>query len=222
MKVIGELKFRSLLIILFAISSLIPSIDSTMELPTVADPVPTPWPVQFHSVLFMNNSKGVLQMVDLWYDWLNRRNFNIIQNQLGKLLYDLEWGNGTSFYYTLDKNQECRTLHFPVGILRPDFLEGAKYLGQKYMDGFLCNVWEKVDFIWYYEDVATKRPVYWAFFTGSVAHVMTFEVGKVLKDPNWQAPVYCFNKNSTLSHFAAPNFDGNLIRGGAMRSSDTF
>lgn len=22
---------------------------------------------------------------------------------------------------------------------------------------------------------------------------MTFEVGKVLDDPNWQAPVYCFN-----------------------------
>lgn len=25
------------------------------------------------------------------------------------------------------------------------------------------------------------------------AHIMTFEVGKVLDDPNWQAPVYCFN-----------------------------
>lgn len=23
---------------------------------------------------------------------------------------------------------------------------------------------------------------------------MTFEVGKVLDDPNWQAPVYCFGK----------------------------
>lgn len=29
---------------------------------------------------------------------------------------------------------------------------------------------------------------------GMIAHVMTFEVGKVLEDPNWQAPVYCFKE----------------------------
>lgn len=128
---------------------------------------PAPWPPQFHSILIMNNSKGLLQVTDLWYDWPNGRNFNIIQNQLGKKLYDLEWGNGTSYYYTLDARRECRTRHFAVGILRPDWLEGANYLGQVNKDGFLCNVWEKVDFIWYYEDVETKRPVYWAFFTGT-------------------------------------------------------
>lgn len=27
-----------------------------------------------------------------------------------------------------------------------------------------------------------------------IAHVMTFEVGKVLADPNWQAPAYCFKE----------------------------
>lgn len=27
-----------------------------------------------------------------------------------------------------------------------------------------------------------------------VAHVITFEVGAVLDDPHWQAPVYCFNQ----------------------------
>ncbi|KAL0464029.1 UNVERIFIED_CONTAM: hypothetical protein Slati_0290500 [Sesamum latifolium] len=139
----------------------------------------------------MNNTKGLLQVVDLWYDWPNGRNF-IIQHQLGKKLYDLEWDNGTSYYYTLDANKECKIRHFPVGILKPNWLDGAKYLGQVYRDGFLCNVWEKVDFIWYYEDVATKRPVSWAFFSGMIGHVMTFEVGQVLDDPNWQAPVYCF------------------------------
>ncbi|GKV45527.1 hypothetical protein SLEP1_g52599 [Rubroshorea leprosula] len=131
-----------------------------------ADPSPVPWPPQFHSILFMNNSKGNLQKVDLWYDWNNGRNFNIIQNQLGKLTYDLEWDNGTSYVYTLDSNRECRTVHFPVGILRPNWLDGANYLGQQHVDGFLCNVWGKVDFIWYYEDVVTKRPVHWVFFTG--------------------------------------------------------
>ncbi|KAL6497149.1 hypothetical protein OROGR_029078 [Orobanche gracilis] len=159
------------------------------------DPVPSPWPVQFHSTLFMNNTSGNLQVTDLWYDYPNGRNFNIIQHQLGKKLYDLEWNNGTSYYYTLDAAKECKTRHMPVGILRPNWLDGANYLGQVYKDGFLCNVWEKVDFIWYYEDIVTKRPVYWAFYTGMVAHVMTFEVGKVLDDPHWQAPVYCFEEN---------------------------
>ncbi|KAL4384916.1 hypothetical protein GQ457_15G007130 [Hibiscus cannabinus] len=157
------------------------------------DPTPSAWPLQFHSVLFMNNS-GTLQKVDLWYDWPNGRNFNIIQNQLGKLTYDLEWDNGTSFIYTLGSNKECRVLHFDVGILRPHWLDGANYLGRQQKDGFLCNVWEKVDFIWYYEDVVTKRPVYWAFYTGYTAHVMTFEVGAVLEDSEWQAPVYCFKE----------------------------
>ncbi|ESQ37276.1 hypothetical protein EUTSA_v10002677mg [Eutrema salsugineum] len=166
---------------------------------SVADePVPAPWPEQFHALMLMNKS-GSLEIVDLWYDWVNDRNFNIIQKQLGKLTYDLEWNNGTSFYYTLDASRTCRTVHFEVGILRPNWLDGAKYLGQRHVNGFLCNVWEKVDFLWYYEDVVSKRPVQWIFYTGREAHVMTFEVGAVLEDEKWQAPVYCFhndNKNS--------------------------
>lgn len=138
-----------------------PLIKSSRE----GDPTPAPWPHQFHAILFMNYS-GTLQKIDLWYDWTHGRNFNIIQHQLGKLMYDLEWNNGTSFFYTLDSNKECSTAHLEVGILRPNWLDGANYLGQRHVDGFLCNVWEKVDFIWYYEDVITKRPVYWVFYTG--------------------------------------------------------
>nr|GLL29317.1 uncharacterized protein At4g14100-like [Ipomoea trifida] len=220
MQFLAKPKIPSFLILLFASSLLFSLIESRSEPTTDAEePVPTPWPLQFHSILFINTSKGALQKVDLWYDWPNGRNFNIIQYQLGKLLYDLEWDNGTSFVYTLDQNQECKVLHFAVGILRPNWLDGANYLGQKYMDGFLCNVWEKVDFIWYYEDVATKRPVYWAFFSGMVAHVMTFEVGKVLEDPGWQAPVYCFKENSTLQYLASPisgGSGGRFLTGGAM------
>ncbi|RDX79468.1 hypothetical protein CR513_40104 [Mucuna pruriens] len=167
-------------------------------------PVPADWPQQFHSVLFINRS-GSLQKTDLWYDWPNGRNFNIIQHQLGLLTYDLEWDNGTSFYYTLHPFDEtCKVIHFEVGILRPNWLDGANYLGQEYVDTFLCNVWDKVDFITYYEDVLTRRPVMWIFYSGMIAHVMTFEVGAVLPDQNWQAPVYCFpqtqthNKTTTL------------------------
>ncbi|KAJ6812154.1 uncharacterized protein M6B38_150165 [Iris pallida] len=161
-------------------------------------PTPAPWPHQFHSILSMNYS-GALSLIDLWYDWPNGRNFNIIQEQLGgPPLYDLEWNNGTSFLYHLrgvgSAPPTCRTAQLEVGILRPDWLSGAEYLGQQTVDGFLCNVWQKVDFIWYYEDVATRRPVHWRFYTGRSAHVMTFEVGAVLEDSKWQAPWYCFDK----------------------------
>ncbi|XP_010525636.1 PREDICTED: uncharacterized protein At4g14100-like isoform X2 [Tarenaya hassleriana] len=122
-------------------------------------PKPQQWPLQFHAVLFINNS-GSLQKTDLWYDWVNGRNFNIIQKQLGELTYDLEWNNGTSFYYTLGESGKCREITFEVGILRPNWLEDAEYVGVRHVDGFLCNAWTKVDFIWYYEDVESKLPAW--------------------------------------------------------------
>ncbi|VVA28131.1 PREDICTED: At4g14100 [Prunus dulcis] len=178
------------------------------------DPSPTSWPHQFHSILVMNYT-GTLQLIDLWYDWPNGRNFNIIQHQLGSVLYDLEWNNGTSFFYTLDSARECRTVQIEVGILRPDWLDGAKYLGRRHVDGFLCDVWEKADFISYYEDVATKRPVHWVFYTGREAHVMTFEVGAVLEDAKWQAPVYCFDKNTETHPQPEPEAEFSITGGGA-------
>ncbi|XVF57869.1 hypothetical protein PTKIN_Ptkin07bG0017300 [Pterospermum kingtungense] len=179
------------------------------------DPTPTPWPHQFHSILAMNYS-GILSIIDLWYDWTNGRNFNIIQHQLGNVLYDLEWNNGTSFLYTLDSSKQCSTAQLEVGVLRPNWLDGATYLGQKHVDGFLCNVWQKVDFIWYYEDVVTKRPVHWVFYTGREAHVMTFEVGAALGDAKWQAPVYCFdNSTGTIDSVTA----GNKLVDGVLKGS---
>ncbi|VVB01230.1 unnamed protein product [Arabis nemorensis] len=180
-------KRPSILIFLFLV------LTAAGQITAADDPVPAPWPHQFHALMFMNYS-GDLSMIDLWYDWTNGRNFNIIQEQLGGITYDLEWNNGTSFIYTVDESRSCRSVQLEVGILRPNWLDGAKYLGQQNVNGFLCNVWEKVDFIWYYEDVATKRPVQWIFYTGREAHVMTYEVGAVLEDEKWQAPVYCFDK----------------------------
>lgn len=170
----------------------------------VAAPEPREWPHQFHSILMMNYS-GELEIIDLWYDWTNGRNFNIIQSQLDdNLFYDLEWNNGTSFFYNLN-TPYCRSAQLDVGILRPNWLDGANYIGQRHLDGFLCNVWEKVDFIWYYEDVLTHRPVHWLFYTGRAAHVMTFEVGAVLEDAKWQAPAYCFDKTVYKTNLLADN-----------------
>eukprot|EP00262_Sarcandra_glabra_P019752 TRINITY_DN7593_c0_g1_i1.p1 TRINITY_DN7593_c0_g1~~TRINITY_DN7593_c0_g1_i1.p1 ORF type:complete len:215 (-),score=5.64 TRINITY_DN7593_c0_g1_i1:162-806(-) len=157
-----------------------------------AAPIPTPWPERFHAILYMNLSTGHLQITNLWYDWPAGRNVNIQQKQLGILRYDIEWNNGTSFYYTLGAQGECNITDFEVGIPRPDFMDGATYLGRESVDGFECNVWEKVDFIWYYEDVVTKTPVRWLFYDGIDSHVMTFEVGAMLDDSYFQAPAYCF------------------------------
>ncbi|XP_074573449.1 uncharacterized protein At4g14100-like [Curcuma longa] len=180
--------------LLLLVSALAATASTASENAGGDDPTPSPWPLQFHAVLFMNYS-GALSLIDLWYDWPGGRNFNIVRDQLdGPPFYDLEWNNGTSFFYTLDSPRSCRSAQLEVGILRPNWLDGATYLGQKTVDGFLCNVWTKVDFIWYYEDVVTKRPVQWVFYTGRTAHVMVYEEGAVLEDANWQAPEYCFQK----------------------------
>lgn len=201
-----------------AIVVLLLSTSAIVQVTVSCPPEPKEWPHQFHSILMMNYS-GELQIIDLWYDWTNGRNFNIIQKQLdNNLLYDLEWNNGTSFFYTLPNNNNnnnnsspsCTCAQLEVGILRPDWLHGANYLGQRHLDGFLCNVWEKVHFIWYYEDVLTQRPVHWLFYTGRAAHVMTFEVGAFLEDAKWQAPAYCFETTDYITGLLADNTTASL------------
>ncbi|XP_062190349.1 uncharacterized protein At4g14100-like [Phragmites australis] len=182
-------------------------------------PVPTPWPEQFHAVVFTNltESGGRLQLIDLYYDWPGGRNLNLIRDQLsGDPLYDVEWTNGTSYYFD---SASCRTVRFPVGLLPPDWLAaGAVYLGREAIDGFDCHVWTKVDFVWYYEEVATGRPVRWNFFNGMQQHVMSFEVGGVLEDSKWQAPAYCFNGGNADTANVADGANSKGARADVMNS----
>lgn len=63
-----------------------------------------------------------------------------------------------SFYFD-PAAQECKTVHFPVGILPPSWLQGAQYLGTEAVDGaFQCHVWTKASFILYYEDIKVRTP----------------------------------------------------------------
>ncbi|KAL3687199.1 hypothetical protein R1sor_013508 [Riccia sorocarpa] len=173
---------------------------------SAGDPVPKPWPLQFHARIYENSTdnQGTKEnaIIDLYYDWVNGRNYNIIQKQLSQTVWDLEWGNGTSFYFDLEA-KSCRRVTFPIGILRPDFLSDAQYLGVRTLNTFTCNVWEKADFITYYEDVETQRPVGWLFFTGMFQHVIVIEEGAVLSDPYWQAPSYCFTDEAELQEGVA-------------------
>ncbi|GAQ82776.1 hypothetical protein KFL_001240075 [Klebsormidium nitens] len=161
-------------------------------------PPPPVWPDQFHAVCLQNRS-GHLALTDLWYDFPGGRNANIIHRQLGSTTYDIEWTNGTSFFFS-DQGGGCRMLHFDVGILRPDWLSGGQYVGRREKDGFACDVWTKAEFITYYADVKTGRPVFWQFLgSGAEFHILRFEEGAVLGAEGWQAPAACFESGGTAA-----------------------
>ena len=79
-----------------------------------------------------------------------------------------------STYYYYPATAECNVIPFPVGILKPDWLQGAKYHGVTDVNGRQCDVWTqgsclqcgRKPFVTYYADVATAEPVRWVFFDG--------------------------------------------------------
>jgi hypothetical protein len=96
-----------------------------------------------------------------------RKKTELNSEPTGDVLWDLELNSGHSFYFTPAK-PTCQKVDFPVGILRPNWLEGATPLGpSKSWDGSgrqVCG-WTKVDFIDYYADAATGGPDSWYFHT---------------------------------------------------------
>ncbi|XP_062190225.1 uncharacterized protein At4g14100-like [Phragmites australis] len=162
---------------------------------------PAPWPERFHAVLFTNltnysmaSTGPPLRITDLYYDWPRRRNLNLVRHQLSAdPLYDVEWGNGTTFYFD---SSTCRVERFPVGVLPPWWLSGggAEYMGRESTGGIDCHVWGKAGFIVYYEEASTGRPVRWNFIdvTGIQQFVMSYEPGVALEGSQWQAPAHCF------------------------------
>ena len=171
------------------------------------DPLPPVWPEVFHAsiVQFRN---GTSSMVDLYYDWKKGRNANLIRRQLDgedSVLFDLEYQNRTSFYFDRSKGPEeggsCRRVAFPVGILSPDWLSGARYLGARVINGFECHGWAKgegrpatEDFVHYFARTSDGVPVRWTFHVGEPMdmNVYSFEVGKEMPEEEWQAPSWCF------------------------------
>ncbi|CAD6220763.1 unnamed protein product [Miscanthus lutarioriparius] len=186
---------------------------------------PPPSPLAFHAVVFTNltESGGRLQLIDLYYDWPGDRNLNLIRDQLsGDPLYDVEWTNGTSYFFD---SASCHSRLFPVGLLPPDWLAaGAVYLGREHVDGFDCHLWTKVDFVCFSfftyavrglcssvnDDQCSCSP-------GMQQHVMSFEVGGVLEDSKWQAPAYCFNGGDAgTANVDAVGVDSDASRSGRV------
>ncbi len=80
------------------------------------------------------------------------------------------------------------------GILRPDWLTGAEYLGDEVIDGdFATHIFTKAEFITYYESVETGLPVRWFFHeSGMHFEVMRWDVGALPAESEWNVPLSCF------------------------------
>ncbi|KAF8700766.1 hypothetical protein HU200_034122 [Digitaria exilis] len=215
-----------LLLLLFFFAAAAAPATATEEDPSAPTPPPspTPWPERFHAVMFTNltnysyaSTGPPLRITDLYYDWPRRRNLNLVRHQLsGDPLHDVEWNNGTSFYFD---DSSCRVERFHVGVLPPWWLSGggAEYAGRAVAGGIECHVWGKAGFIFYYEEVATGRPVRWDFIdvTGIQQFVMRFEPGKALEDDKqWQAPAYCFMDDDDDEGKGKRNGDGEEVGDG--------
>lgn len=164
---------------------------------TAAIPQTPVWPEQFHAVLLQNRTGSNLALVDLWYDWPAGRNFNIVHKQLGPTIYDLELNSGAQYVW-FSNREDCRRIQQPVGILPPDWLANATYLGVEQVDTFEVDHWTKGPwpttermFVHYYSDRATGQPVFWQFFDNAKFHILEFEVNKTLPDSAWQEPTQC-------------------------------
>ena len=165
-------------------------------------PLPPLWPEKFHAVLVQYRN-GSSSLVDLFYDWRRGRNANLIRKQLDSgTVVDLEYSNHTSFYFDRSRPERgCRRVDFPVGILTPDWLSGARYLGVRTINGFECRGWAKgqgrpasEDFVHYWARISDNVPVRWTFRVGEPMemNVYSFRVGGEMPEEGWQAPSWCF------------------------------
>ena len=182
----------------------IPPLGGNTAKPTQPpDPV---WPESFHATLHQNylNSLGV---IELYYDWNRKANLNIITQQSAEAkgsLYDLQFDSGDTYYFT-PQTRECTPQDYSIGILTPDWLREAQYLGLQQVGIYLTHTWSKGEsldgdgtpFVYYHDDVITRRPVKWRFYTGRVIDVIAYTPYEPTPDSLWQVPGYCSNKTAT-------------------------
>ena len=135
-------------------------------------PTPPVWPEAFMIVQRKVVDPGTQQenaTVVTWYDYKHGANLLQISpdSNNSDVLWDLELDSKQSYYHTPSR-KTCMPMKFPVGILRPDWLSNATFLGTKSLGGRQTLVWTKADFIDYYADPVTCEPVSWYFHTMKV------------------------------------------------------
>ena len=151
-----------------------------------------------------SNSTASASTTVMFYDW--ERGANLIQitpdDPNKEILWDLELDSKTSYYFT-PTTKECRNQTFPVGILRPDWLNGSEPIGESTgWDGRTVCGWTKgPEFINYYEDKHTREPNSWYFYDMKADfNVLYFGAEVGIPHPEWfQPPSYCLGLRSSKS-----------------------
>jgi len=161
--------------------------------------LPPRWPERFMIV----QRKVVDQGVPLpqenattvtYYDY--PRGANLIQispdSNNSDVLWDLELDSHQSYYFTPTR-KTCFPMHFPVGILRPDWLANATFLGLRDVAGRKALAWTKQDFIDYYADPVTCEPVSWYFHSMKASfHTVLYVPNAAVPQLEWyKPPSYC-------------------------------
>lgn len=91
----------------------------------------------------------------------------------------------------------CKVRTFEVGVLTPDWLKNATYLGVETVDTVECHKWSKADFLTYWASIKTGHPIRWLFFDGSQFDIMSYEPGRAPPEEILQAPLSCFENPET-------------------------
>lgn len=98
---------------------------------------------------------------------------------------------------------QCKVMKSGVGILTPDWLKGARYLGTQKVttlnrgdvmaDVFSKNGAGHFPFVTYYNDIEQNIPVRWVFFDNATFDVLTWTENENLSEAEWQIPGDCFS-----------------------------
>mmetsp|Transcript_23591 Transcript_23591/g.30678 ORF Transcript_23591/g.30678 Transcript_23591/m.30678 type:complete len:191 (+) Transcript_23591:3-575(+) len=160
--------------------------------PTSEPPV---WPDQFVIVQrrIPDDNSGNSTTVT-YYDWIRQANLIIITDDAdeGNPLWDLELGTGNSYYFT-PTTKKCTGMKFPVGILRPNWLENATFVKNSTFLGKPVNIWTKADFIDYYADAETCDPVSWYFHSMQARFdTIYYAINNTIPDSSYfEPPTFC-------------------------------
>eukprot|EP01147_Barroeca_monosierra_P008280 gene8279-854_t len=166
---------------------------------------PPVWPDRLHMELVTTRG-GNLSLDSLYYDWTIKKNFILIRHQQPVPdTYDLQVESGDTYYYN-PTLKTCNVIHMPVGILRPDWLHGASFIGHRKIHNIRCNCWNQTwdsnpkHDLTYCSEEETDRPIQWTFgIDGAVQDVIVYEANK--SPPNatlWQVPQYCKQQSESL------------------------
>lgn len=158
----------------------------------------------------LKHRNGEVGHTDLFYDWPAGGNLHIDRIPGQPPFFDNERQNSSTYYYT--PGGSCKVIEMGVGLLPPNWLDGAEYIGNQTVrsasdKSVNCHVWTKGDamgnatgpFITYYENIETKTPARWRFFDGMYFDILRWEPGKQASPEQWQLPPSCLNKSASSS-----------------------